>query len=182
MRRLVLALASMLVLSATARVDGYPRDDRLSADDSLQASHGREVRRQQERLVRGSLQGVRPRRADDCTEGPLRHVHSPPRHRADIEAEVTDLLADGHTGVLGKPGPGEHLLGVRHDGLRRQVLDGKAALRAERRPLVDQHERREEDGRDVQAAPHCAYCGDAVVKGPPPGVSYRDVADAPTRG
>ena len=25
---------------------------------------------------------------------------------ADVEAEVTDLLADGHTGVLGTPGPG----------------------------------------------------------------------------
>ena len=52
---------------------------------------------------------------------------------ADVEAEVTDLLSDSHTGMLGTPSAGGIYWEQGADAAAATLLAGEAALRAERR-------------------------------------------------
>ena len=120
-----------------------PRRRRLRRSSPL-ASRPRAARSscQQADVLCRSLQGLRRRRPDVGAEGAVRDVHRLSRHGGDVETEVTGLLADSHTGQLGAPSAGRHLLGAGREPLRRQVLAGEAPVRAERRPHVDRLERR----------------------------------------
>ena len=103
-------------------------------------------------VLPGALRRPRSRGGDDREEGPLRDVHGLRRHRSPTSRhEVTDLLADGHTGVLGTPGagniywePGRTIYGDR-------FWLAKRRYGAQRRRLVVRLHRRAEDGRDASA-------------------------------
>ena len=70
---------------------------------------------------------------------------------ATTAADIEQLLADGHTGVLGTPGCRANLLGAGPIPFGRQVLARQEAVRPQPRPLVVRH--REESRAGVLAAP-----------------------------
>ena len=79
---------------------------------------------------------------------------------SDVAADVKRLLTDPHTGELGTPATGGHLLGEGRDDERHGDLDGEAPVRRERRHLVDDHEAGAEDRQHVDDPPQGAHVGD----------------------
>ena len=162
MRTLLVAVAVALALAVAAVAQAAPAAVSASQLKSgFRKATGQKLVVDTIRSLRRPLHGVQPRRADGNPSGPLRDVHHLSRHgprRRDPGPDAAHGSAHRRARHAGGRG---HLLGARPDDERHRGLAREAPVRGERRPLVDELEAGQEDGRHVHDPPQGSYRLDA---------------------